>query len=87
MISINPLNVLNLREVAVPLPHFHYSYFDIKSNKVLLLKNWVHKHLKSRFYFNEALVLSNNQFVIKVKIGFEEPKEASFLLLACPHLH
>lgn len=87
MITVNPLNVLNLREVEVPLPHFHYTFFPPKNINTSQLKSWIYSNLKSRFYFGEALVLENSQFVIKLKIGFEEPKEASFFLIACSHLH
>ena len=84
--KINPLNVLGCREVGDPPPHFHYLNIDLKYNMVGSLKQWVYENLRSRFYLGESLQLYNNQFVIQIKIGFEEPKEASFFLLACPLL-
>jgi hypothetical protein len=84
--KINPLNVLGCREVGDPPPHFHYLNIDLKYNMVDSLKQWVYENLRNRFYLGESLQLVNNHFVIKIKIGFEEPKEASFFLLACPLL-
>ena len=84
--KINPLNVLGCREVGDPPPHFHYLNIDLKYNMVGSLKQWVYENLRSRFYLGESLQLCNNHFVIQIKIGFEEPKEASFFLLACPLL-
>jgi hypothetical protein len=84
--KINPLNVLNSREVEYPPPYFHYTILDIKYNLIQSIKDWILENLKHRFYIGETLVLDNGQFVVKLKIGFEEPKESSFFLLACSHL-
>lgn len=85
-VKINPLNVLGCREVQDPPPYFHYYYIDLKYNIVGSVKDWIYENLKHRFYIGECLVLENNQYHTKIKIGFEEPKEASFFLLACSHL-
>lgn len=86
--KINPLNVLKCREVNSPPCHFHYITFNLKYNLVQSIKEWIYENLKYRFYINETLVLDpiTNQFEVRVKIGFEEAKEASFFLLACSHL-
>lgn len=81
--KINPLNILGCREVPDPPPHFQYIFLDVRYNIVDPIRNWIYENLKNRFYIGEALLLENNQFVVKIKIGFEEPKEASFFLLAC----
>jgi hypothetical protein len=59
---------------------------DLKYNTQKNIHEWINLNLKNRFYICESLVLENNQFVTKLRIGFEEPKEASFFLIACPHL-
>jgi hypothetical protein len=84
--KINPLNVLNYREVEDPPPYFHYIILDVKYNLIQSIREWILENLKNRFYIGETFVLENNQFVTKIKIGFEEPKESSFFLLACSHL-
>lgn len=84
--KINPLNVLECREVPDPPPHFHYTVLDLKYNIVKSIHEWIYENLKYRFYIGETLDILDNQFKVRVKIGFEEPKEASFFLLACPLL-
>jgi hypothetical protein len=84
--KVNPLNVLDCRELRDPPLHFHYLYMDLKYNAQKNIHEWINLNLKNRFYIGESLVLENNQFVTKLRIGFEEPKEASFFLIACPHL-
>lgn len=85
--KINPLNVLGYREVSDPPPYFEYLTLDIKHyNIVDSVKLWIYENLKHRFYIGEVLDLQNNQYVVKIKIGFEDPKDASFFLLACPLL-
>jgi hypothetical protein len=83
---VNPLNVLDCREVQNPPPYFHYIHIDLKYHIFSPIREWIHQNLKNRFYIGESLQLEDNQFKIKIKIGFEEPKEVSFFLLACPHL-
>jgi len=85
-VKVNVLNVLGCREVHVPPPYFHYQYLDLKYNLVGSIKEWIYENLNHRFYIGECLVLQNGQYQTKIKIGFEEPKEASFFLLACSHL-
>lgn len=84
--KINPLNVLGYREVPSPPLHFHYIFVNLKINIIKSIKQWIYENLKNRFYIGESLELVDNELVVKIKIGFEEPKEASFFLLACPHL-
>jgi hypothetical protein len=86
MRKINPLNILECREVQDPPPYFHYHFLDLKYNLVDSMREWIYDNLKYRFYIGESLVLENNQYKVKIKIGFEEPKELSFFLLACSHL-
>lgn len=84
--KINPLNVLECRELRDPPPHFHYLTLDLKYNLQKSIRDWIVLNLKNRFYIGETLILEDNQFALKLKVGFEEPKEASFFLIACPHL-
>jgi hypothetical protein len=84
--KINPLNVLNIREVNDPPCYFEYVILDTRTSIALLLRGWIYENLKHRFYIGETLVIDNGNFIIKLKIGFEEPREASFFLLACSHL-
>lgn len=84
--KINPLNVLGCREVQDPPPYFHYTHIDVKYNLVESVRGWIFENLKYRFYIGDTLDLKDNEYTVRIKIGFEEPKEASFFLLACPLL-
>ena len=84
--KVNPLNVLNCREVFTPPHYFHYLTLDLKYNIITPIKEWITKNLKHRYYIQETTELNNNQFQVRIRIGFEDPKEASFFLLACSHL-
>lgn len=86
MIKVNYLDILNMRRVSNPPHHFEYQILSIPYHKVTLIKNWITFNLKSKFYFAESLVLENNKYTVKFKIGFEDRKELSFFLLACPYL-
>jgi hypothetical protein len=81
--KINPLNVLDVREVRDPPPYFHYVTLNLKYNIITPIREWIYDNLKYRYYIGETLVIEDNQFQVRIKIGFEEPKEASFFLLAC----
>lgn len=88
MIKINPLNVLNIREMDNPSPLFHYVVLDSHIRKLPEIRAWIYHNLKYRFYINEtAIVDHNNQIVTKIKVGFEDPKESSFFLLSCSLLN
>lgn len=87
MFKVNSLDILGVREVINPPLHFEYTILSIPYHKVELIKNWISCNLKSRFYFRESLEIDNNKYVIKFKLGFENHKELSFFLLACPHLN
>lgn len=81
--KINPLNVFDCREVVDPPPYFHYIYADVRGSNIEHIRQWIHENLNHRFYIGESLQLENNEWSVKIKLGFEEPKEASFFLLAC----
>jgi hypothetical protein len=84
---INPLNVLNIREVNTPPEGWEYIYLDEIYNIEDSLRKWININLSGRFFIAKTLNVNDNKsFEIKIKIGFEEPKEASYFLLACPLL-
>jgi hypothetical protein len=84
--KINPLNVLDSREVYDPPPYYTYVNVSLKFNILKSVKDWILLNLRHRFYIGETIDVSDNQLVVSIKIGFEEPKEASFFLIACPLL-
>lgn len=83
----NPLNFYKMRQVDVLPPHFEVIKTEFSYNINNSIANWIMRHLKGRFYIGQSVdVNSNGQLDNVIKIAFEDPKEASYFALACPHL-
>ena len=85
--SPKPLNVFEVRQVKSPLPHFEYVNLPMKYNLEDSLIKWIKHNLKNRFYAGKNVTLDeNNKLIPVLTIGFEENKDMSYFMLACPHL-
>jgi hypothetical protein len=83
----NPLNFYNMRQVDVLPPHFEVITTPMTYNINDSIANWIKRNLKGRFYIGQGVVInSSSQIETVIKIAFEDPKEASYFALACPHL-
>jgi len=83
----NPLNFYEMRQVDVLPPHFEVVTTPMKYNLLDSTTNWIKRHLKSRFYIGQGISIdANGQMESVLKVAFEDPKEASYFALACPHL-
>lgn len=88
MISYNYLDLLNAREQTwIPI---HFSKIDLSTSESLNLcdlKNWIITKLSGRFYLNRTPTISNEtRLKSSIVLGFEEEKELTYFLLACPFL-
>ena len=79
----NPLNVFEMREHLVPAPHFQYTSIPLRYNLENSIHTWIKDHLKGRYYLGRTVGENQSQMI---KIGFEDAKELSFFILACPLL-
>ena len=87
MFELNPIDVLKQREVKTLPPHFS----KIKIADVDLfgdsIQPWIRNKLKGRYCIlrtpsiDEGGNLKSSTFV-----GFEDHKELTYFMLACPHL-
>jgi hypothetical protein len=83
----NPLNVFEVRRVKSAPPHFEYVNLPMKYNLEESLVKWIKQNLKNRFYTGKNVSLdSDNKLVQVLTVGFEETKDMSYFMLACPHL-
>lgn len=84
----NPLNFFDIRRLKVPPPHFEYISVNLTYNIEEGFNNWIRDNLKGRYYLGRSVSIAekDQQIGYVVKIGFEEPKELSYFVLACPHL-
>jgi len=85
--KINSLNVFEVRRVKSAPPHFEYVNLPMKYNLEESLVKWIKQNLKNRFYTGKNVSLdSDNKLVQVLTVGFEETKDMSYFMLACPHL-
>jgi hypothetical protein len=83
----NPLNFYGLRQLEVLPPHFEVVNSAFMYNIQESVVRWIEDNLKGRFYVGKGVDLrEDNNLDYCLKIGFEDPKEASYFMLACPHL-
>ena len=87
MKKLNPLNVLNIRKVEFCPPYFETVTLNTRYNFLDALKEWIQHHCTGRYYVGQTVSLNETDSIaIVVKVGFEEKKELSYFMLACPHL-
>ena len=87
MFDLNPLNILNQRKVSTLPPHFgkvkiadDVGIFDNE------LETWINTKLKNRFCIVKYPSTNNNgQLKLSTFVGFEDQKELTYFMLACPH--
>lgn len=85
--TINPLDILRIRRLDVAPPHFEYVDIPSTYNLEGSLIKWINKNCKKRFYVGKRLTVnSKKEKGICISVGFEDNKEMSYFMLACPHL-
>ena len=83
----NIYNVFEVRQVDFPPVNLEYASIPLSYNMVSAIKKWIEYNLKSRYYIGKSVTLtSENTITNSLKIGFEESKELSYFMLACPYL-
>ena len=83
----NALNYFGIRELSVAPPHFEYITLKQNYNLEDAIRKWILKNLKSRFFIGKKIDLDKeNTITSMVNLGFEDPKELSYFMLACPLL-
>lgn len=83
----NPLNVLEVRRVKAAPPHFEYVNIPMKYNLEQSLIKWIETNLRHRFFVGGNVSLnSDNKLIQVITVGFEENRDMSYFMLACPHL-
>ena len=87
MFDLNPLNVLDQRQVMNLPPHF--VKVKISEDSILFddkLITWINTKLKNRFCIvKQPSVNNNGQLKLATFVGFEDQKELTYFMLACPH--
>jgi hypothetical protein len=83
----NPLNVFGVRQVKMAPSHFEYVNLPLTYNIEATIVKWIDQNLKNRFYIGKNVTVNDeNKLTQVLTVGFEETKDMSFFMLACPHL-
>ena len=86
MFDLNPMDVLKQRKLKTVAPHF--TQLNISDSEIFEgLEDWIKAKLKGRYYICKIPALDKNGNVrSSYFVGFEDQKELTYFMLACPHL-
>jgi len=91
MIELNPLEVLKERELQYLPPHFHKTtvsdgnYFSQANQRSIV--NWIKDKLNGRFVVTAFPgINSSDKIGNATLVAFEDEKELTYFMLACPFL-
>ena len=83
----NALNYFGIRQLSVAPPHFEYITLKQNYNLEDAIAKLITNNLKSRFFIGKKVSLDKeNSVSTMINLGFEDPKELSYFMLACPLL-
>ncbi|NBP56101.1 hypothetical protein EBU71_06120 [bacterium] len=89
MFNLNPLTVLGVRSLTWMPPHF--SKIKVATNvwsAEVQIKDWIEQKLTGRYSIVSAPGTESSTGKLKVLtyVGFEDDKELTYFMLACPHI-
>tara|TARA_B100000683_G_scaffold54875_1_gene52524 strand:- start:2618 stop:2902 length:285 start_codon:yes stop_codon:yes gene_type:complete len=85
--KISPQDFFDIRRLKFQPKHL--SVIDLPSvyNMEKAMSKWIESHLKKRYFIGKTVGLTKENKVESVlRVGFEDPKELSYFVLACPLL-
>jgi hypothetical protein len=84
----NPLNIIGNRRTMFLPAFFESVNLEQRYNLKDSLIKWIDTNLKGRYYVDQNYVIDKNSSHVETKItvGFENKKELSYFMLACPLL-
>lgn len=84
MLELNPIDVLKKRQMNFLPTHFSKIKLD-RSMSDCEIENWIRNKLKGRYFIgNISDVGKDNKLKIFTAIAFEDQKELTYFMLACP---
>jgi|TARA_B100001287_G_scaffold89254_1_gene74782 hypothetical protein len=85
--KLNPQDYFKFRKLNHQAPHLAVIDLPLKYNIQNAIETWIDSNLKNRYFIGKAIGLTKNNSIDQVlRVGFEDPKELSFFVLACPLL-
>lgn len=84
MLDLNPIEVLKKRQVSFLPVHFSKIKLD-RSMSDLEIEKWIKSKLKGRYFIGNVPALGqDNKLKVFTSIAFEDHKELTYFMLACP---
>lgn len=85
MFDLNPLDILNQRKINTMPPHFAKVSIPIVLDNAI--ENWIKIKLKGRYCIVKMPGIDSKDSVKSIYYaGFEDQKESTYFMLACPFL-
>ena len=85
--KISPQEFFEVRRLKFQPPHLEIIDVPQRYNMEDALNKWISTNLKKRYFLGKSVGLTKENKVDQVmRIGFEDPKELSYFVLACPLL-
>lgn len=90
MFDLNPLDVLNQRQLKRIPPHF--AKFKINGDSSYYrstgsIEKWIATKLKGRYAVaNTPSIDKDGHLKLATYVAFEDQKELTYFMLACPHI-
>jgi hypothetical protein len=87
MFDLNPIDVLKQREVKVMPPHFSKIKISDADFWEGEFSSWIQNKLKGRYCIVKIPSIDKDEKLRTATfVAFEEQKELTYFMLACPHL-
>jgi hypothetical protein len=84
MIDLNPLNVLDIRKLDRIPVHFSKIKLGTVSFDIREIDEWINDRCSGRYSVQSIPTLDNGKMKNIIFAGFEEEKEITYFMLACP---
>lgn len=91
MIAVNPLDILRKRELTTMPPHFVKTKCSL-DNFITIdadqdIRTWITAKLNGRFAIVKLPGIAADNKLKSIRyVGFEDHKELTYFMLACPHI-
>lgn len=83
----NPYDYFGVRRLESCGPHLEKINLPFTYNLENAVQKWIEMNCKKRYFIGKGIQLTNeNSIESCVTVGFEDPKELSYFVLACPLL-
>ena len=85
--KISAQDFFEIRRLKFEPPHLATIDLPQSYNMESAISKWIESNLKKRYFLKKAVSLTkSNKIDTVLRAGFEDPKELSYFVLACPHL-